>query len=338
MLRKQEKRLVLYPTDILALLLNTLFGVFSLLNLGKATVQLLGLTADRELLMGLLFLLLNPLQLVFIRFMNPVRHRGAQFFRLFYVQALYMLYFGECIRLSQLFFDGRSLDRFFADLEYVIFRYQPAIEFSQRLDKNPYLNELFFFSYFYYYALVTSGSWFLYIRQRYEEAVSTLFTVSAAFFILYTWYVFFPVQGPKYFFAGLHQRWYSNFDGFFFTNLMRLIFSSMILAGAAFPSSHVALALISLILNWRYNRFIIPVYLPLTILLFISTIYLYAHYVVDIAAGFLAGLILYFFVPGLVGPMERMSARAGRFLADKLRFREIALRVVPPLRSGGPST
>ncbi|GAI04376.1 unnamed protein product, partial [marine sediment metagenome] len=103
------------------------------------------------------------------------------------------------------------------------------------------------------------------------------------------------------------------------------LFNNTNLGGAAFPSSHVALALISFILNWRYNRYLVPAYLPLTILLFISTVYLYAHYFIDIPAGIVAGILLYLLVPLLLKPAKHLAARVDRFLAEKWHFPAVAL-------------
>jgi membrane-associated phospholipid phosphatase len=142
---------------------------------------------------------------------------------------------------------------------------------------------------------------------------------------MYVWFIFFPVKGPKYYFAELNRMWYTNFQGFLFTKVMKGLFNNTNLGGAAFPSSHVALALIAFILNCRYNRYLVPVYLPLTILLFISTIYLYAHYFIDIPAGIVTGILLYLLVPLLIKPAQRLATGVDKFLADKWHFPAIAL-------------
>jgi membrane-associated phospholipid phosphatase len=106
---------------------------------------------------------------------------------------------------------------------------------------------------------------------------------------------------------------------------MKGLFNNTNLGGAAFPSSHVALALIAFILNWKYNRYLIPLYMPLTILLFVSTVYLYAHYFVDIPAGIVTGIGLYLLVPRLIKPAKQLSSRVDRLLSQKLNFPVIAL-------------
>jgi len=319
------KEKVIYPVELFAVLLNLIFCVCSLLNIGKAETSLFGFSVDRELVMAVVFFLATPLMLLFIRLANPSQNLVVQFFRLCYIQAIYILYFTESIWLSQLMFNGASFDAFFANLDFNIFGFQPAIQFPRYFQQYRIVNEMFFFSYFFYYGLVSTGVWILFIRKHYQEAVRTLFIISVSFFIMYVWFIFFPVKGPKYFFAELNAIWYSNFRGFFFTKIMKGLFNNTNLGGAAFPSSHVALALIAFILNWKYNRYLVPVYLPLTILLFVSTVYLYAHYFIDIPAGILAGIVLYLLVPLLIKPAKWLSTRVDKVLSQKLHFPAIAL-------------
>jgi membrane-associated phospholipid phosphatase len=318
-------RKVIYPVELFAVLLNMIFCVCSLVNIGKEQTSLFGLAVDRELFMGIVFFLLTPLMLLFIRLANPSQKLIVQFFRLCYIQAIYILYFTESIWLSQLLFNGASFDAFFANLDFRLFGFQPAIHFPRYFQQYRIINEMFFFSYFFYYGLISTGVWILFIRKHYQEAVRTLFIVSVSFFIMYVWFIFFPVKGPKYFFTELNEIWYSNFRGFFFTKVMKGLFNNTNLGGAAFPSSHVALALIAFILNWKYNRYLIPLYLPLTILLFVSTVYLYAHYFVDIPAGIVTGIALYLLVPLLIKPAKRLSTRVDKLLSEKLHFPAIAL-------------
>ena len=313
--------------------MNFWFGLLSLLNCGKVKLNLLRMDLDRELLFGLVFLLLNPAILLLVRLLNPLRSRVAQFFRLFYVQGLYTLYFSQSIWLSQLFFHGRSLDPQFAWLEQALFRSQPALIMSRGLVGGPLLNELIFFAYFFFYALIALGPWLLYLRGRYEEARRALFVITLSFFVLYSWYAFFPVQGPKYFFPELRRLWYSNFDGYLFTHLMKSFFGLMNLAGAAVPSSHVAMSLVALLLNWRDNRVLFWLYLPMIALLALSTIYLYAHYVVDDILGAAAGILLYLFIPRALGAVSKAASRVGGWLSERLGFPAVALGLRSP--SGG---
>jgi membrane-associated phospholipid phosphatase len=320
---------VLQPIEIFAFLLNLFFAACCLVNVGRLRLALPWFSVDRELFMGLVFLALTPLTLLLARLLNARAGMAAGFLRLCYLQTLYLLYFGESIQLSQLWYGGASLDAFVAGLDGLLFGLHPAIEFSRWLQGHRWVNELFFFSYFFFYILVATGVWVLFFRRRFREAERFLFTVSASFFVMYVWFTFFPVKGPKYFFPELRAVWYGNFRGYLFTGLMKGTFRNMNLAGAAFPSSHVAVALVALLMNWKHNRFLVPVFLPFTLLLCASTVYIYAHYFVDIPTGLLAGVGLYFLVPRLRPAAERAAERAGAVLAGRLGF--------PPMAWAGAS-
>lgn len=208
-----------------------------------------------------------------------------RFLRTFYIHAFYAPYFAEVILLSQAVWGPFSLDSMLANIEGGIFGFQPALEFSRALFHLPAVNELFFFGYFSYYLILTSSFWVLFLLGRDEEARRGVYITITAFAFLYIWYVFFPVNGPKFFFESLHRTWYSEFEGFLFVPLMRAIFDRAPLAGASFPSSHVAIGLIAVLFLRRHLPRLFYLYFALFLLLSVSTVYIYAHYVVDIIAG-----------------------------------------------------
>ena len=133
--------------------------------------------------------------------------------------------------------------------------------------------------------------------------------ITASFALLYVWYAFFPVHGPKYFIADLRARWYEDLDGYLFGWFMRLIFNEANLAGAAVPSSHVAVSCIALILNARYQPRTLWWMIPLTLLLWISTTYLYAHYAVDALFGLAVAPPLLWFGGALYERLDRCLSR-----------------------------
>jgi membrane-associated phospholipid phosphatase len=302
-------------TDIVVLGVHLFFAVVSAACIGRAVVEIGPIEIDRGLLGAVAFLgsgLLLPLVLPHL---ERARSPLLQALRVFYPQALYAWYFPECIYLSQLVTGGASFDPVFAQMDQALFGVQPAAVFAPALGLNPVVNELFFFSYFFYYALITTGFWLLFARGQRRRAARCVFIVTASFAILYVWYVFFPVHGPKYFIGELRESFYTEFEGFLFVPLMTRIFNNMSLAGAAFPSSHVAIGLIALILNARYNPRLARFYAPMTLLLAVSTVYIYAHYVVDVVAGIAFGLVLFTLVRRLYPLLSRLAAR----LTSRLR-------------------
>jgi len=289
----------LYTTDILSLTFALLFAFFSLLNLGKVEIDVAGITLDRELFIAFIFVIIIFSLLALFKTTNHCKNRIIRFIRLFYPQLLYIFFFSEAILLSQLFYNNYSFDWFFSQIDLMLFGSQPSITFHQLIPNTRLITELVFFSYFFFFPLICSGWWLLYLQGRMREAVRAFSITTISFYILFLVFIFFPVKGPKYFFPYLNNIWYNNFEGFFFTSFMRNLFNHMNLAGAAFPSSHVALSLVGILLNRRYNWPLALVFIAPTILLFFSTVFIYAHYVVDVIGGIISGILLYYLVPRL---------------------------------------
>jgi|YNPMSStandDraft_1061717.scaffolds.fasta_scaffold00050_45 membrane-associated phospholipid phosphatase len=308
-----------YPADITVMITSFVFAIFSLLNINKVKIKVLGILIDREIYFFLVFLFLIIFQLIFIKLTNSSKNKVVRFFRFFYVQAFYIIFFNECITLSQLFYNNSSLDSYFAYLDYIIFHFQPSLTLFKEFYGIKWVNELFFFSYFFYYFLITSGWWFLYLSGKETQAQFGVWLVTTSFCFLYIFYALFPVKGPKFYFPELKELWYHHFEGYFFTNLMRNIFDKANLGGAAFPSSHVAISLIALLLNRKLNKYLMPIYFPFTVTLFISTIYIYAHYFIDVLGGIFFGIILFEYVPLLYRYYENLNIIFTKFLSKFLK-------------------
>ena len=64
---------------------------------------------------------------------------------------------------------------------------------------------------------------------------------------------------------------------------------------AAFPSSHVGISTIIMLLAWHTgNRRLVLCLLPFFVLMCFSTVYIMAHYAIDAFAGLASGALLYF--------------------------------------------
>ena len=62
---------------------------------------------------------------------------------------------------------------------------------------------------------------------------------------------------------------------------------------AAFPSSHVGISTILMILSWRTSRRLFFVLTPFYVLLCGATVYIQAHYLIDAIAGLLTAPLFY---------------------------------------------
>ena len=206
-----------------------------------------------------------------------------------------------------------NLDPTFASLEQQVFGFQPALAFSQYWT-NPVWSELMYLSYSSYFFLIGVVTLY-YFFKRYAEFERTVFVILASFFIFYVIFLLLPVTGPQYYYlaAGVDNISHGVFPDvgdYFLTHeeIMEMpgyengVFYQFLKAvhatgerpTAAFPSSHVGITLILLLLSWRSgSRRLLWFIAPFFVLMCFSTVYIRAHYLIDVFAGIIAGLILY---------------------------------------------
>ena len=207
-----------------------------------------------------------------------------------------------------------NLDHLFASYEQQLFHCHPALLFPQTIT-HPVFSELMYLGYVSYFPLIALVAAF-YFFWRYNEFNRVAFVILTSFFIYYVIFVFLPVTGPQYYYgaAGLDQiaqGVFPNVSNYFLTHDQPLpmpgysdgFFYDCVANAhatgerptAAFPSSHVGISTILLFLAWRAkNRLLFYVVLVLYILLCFSTVYIRAHYAIDVIAGWVSGIALYF--------------------------------------------
>src|SRR5205814_1997527 len=113
--------------------------------------------------------------------------------------------------------------------------------------------------------------------------------VLIAFYLCYVVFLFFPVAGPRYAFDLAHNR----ATGVWPARATQWLLDRGDSWGAAFPSSHVAAAVVAAVCALRYWRRLGLVLAPFTIGLVLSVVYGQFHYAVDAVAGLIvAGAVL----------------------------------------------
>ncbi len=236
------------------------------------------------LLMVLVFLLIN--------YRKRSRNRFIALLRDWYPVILYTFLFEETGWINRTLFSD-YIDRFFIGLEYKIFGLHPAIELGRLFD-NVYIMEYFHFSYFTYYLIIPGLGFLLYYNNR-KHFHEYLFVSSFTFYTCYISYIFLPVLGARYyanapFFAEPFWK-----EGFLFVPVMRFIYSVGEVDGAAFPSSHVAIAAVILIYAYKYAKKYLALFFVVVVSLIISTVYCRFHYLIDVIAGILWALSGFYF-------------------------------------------
>lgn len=261
------------------------------------------------MLLGRFLILIGTWALFYLYDKRP--NRLTLFLRIAFQLALLAYWYPDTYEFNRLF---PNLDHLFARAEWAIFGYQPAITFSQSMPSY-WVSEAFNLGYFSYYPMILTVILFYFFKQpRMTEKVT--FIIISAFYFYYVIYIFLPVAGPQFYFPvvgdtqvasgifpalhdyfNLHaqlQSCPSDHNGLFKT-LVELSQAAGERPTAAFPSSHVGISTVVMILAYRYSRThrLFFWLLPLYLLLCGATVYIQAHYVIDVIAGLITAFIFY---------------------------------------------
>jgi membrane-associated phospholipid phosphatase len=230
------------------------------------------------------------------------RNRALDFFRHFYPVLLYAGLYRETAALNHGLVSG-FLDPFFIRLEGRIFGLQPSLAFMDRLPCVG-VSELFYAAYFSYYLMIAGVGVALFVRNR-RHFFHYVSVISFAFYVCYLVFIFMPVVGPPIFFEEISgyrlpadvqpavpPTFPEAITAGLFYRIMALIYRMFEGPGAAFPSSHVVIAIATVFFSFRYLRPIRWPHFAVAILLCLATVYCRYHYVVDVVAGVLTAAVL----------------------------------------------
>jgi len=240
--------------------------------------------------------------------------------------ALLAWWYPDTYELNRIF---PNLDHLFASAEQSLFGFQPALAFAAAWS-SPVVSELMSLGYAFYYPMIAVVAFF-YFFKRYEEFNRCVFIIMAAFFLYYVVYIFVPVAGPTFYFKAVGLE---NITAGVFPNLHDYfnfhreclptpgyaegVFYDMVEGAkavgerptAAFPSSHVGVATILMLLACHSrSKTLVWCLLPIYVLLCLSTVYIQAHYAIDSIVGFVSGVLLYFVLMALSRGMAKGRSR-----------------------------
>ena len=230
-------------------------------------------------------------------------NRVLDFLRHFYPVLLYTGFYRETGILNEMFTPS-YLDAYFIRFEQWLCGFQPSLAFMQAV---PYLafSELMYAAYFSYYVMIVGVGLALFRRDR-TQFFHYVSVVSFVFYCCYLMYIFLPVSGPRLFFREvdgyqLPAEWLALGTAHplppavtrgVFYQIITAIYAVFEPAGAAMPSSHVAVALTTVWFSFRYLPRIRHAHLVVASLLCVSTVYCRFHYAVDVVAGIAVALLL----------------------------------------------
>lgn len=235
----------------------------------------------------------------------------TMFMRVGAQMALLAWWYPDTFELNRLF---SNLDHVLATWEQQLFGFQPALTFA-RTFSSPIISELMDCAYVSYFPMIATIILFYFFR-RYDEFQRTVFVILASFFTYYVIFDLVPVVGPTFYYKaiGLHnaaQGVFPNVHDYFnlhqdclpspgyvqgfFYDLVEDAKAAGERPTAAFPSSHVGVATICMLFACQAkNRTLLLSLLPFYVFLCMATVYIQAHYAIDVVAGFITGVAFYF--------------------------------------------
>ena len=197
-------------------------------------------------------------------------------------------FYTETVHYNKLFFD--NLDPLFIQLDEWLFGFQPSIEFYEYFSSS-FVTELMYFGYFSFYFIILGFVFIMYFKRK-SLFIESTYKVAFSLLFFYFLFAIFPSAGPQFYFEVSERAVPTN--GYVFQKIMHAIQDGAEQPTGAFPSSHVGVTIVILLLARKTLPLFYKICLPITILLMLSTVYIKAHYAVDAIAGFLiAPFILY---------------------------------------------
>jgi len=160
---------------------------------------------------------------------------------------------------------------------------------------SSWLTKWLSFNYSLYFIYPVTFGLILYFSKDKSKFRTFMLTVVLTFYIGYFIYLLVPAVGPKVY---LKQYLTINLQtGQFEERLYNTFKIKASHRRDAFPSLHNAIALLVLLFSWKYQKYVFYIVLPFVLSLMFATVYLRHHYLIDVLAGWLLALIMFYYVP-----------------------------------------
>jgi membrane-associated phospholipid phosphatase len=191
------------------------------------------------------------------------------------------------------FANPNDIHNYLIAIDQWLFGVQPCVWAQQFI--NPWLTEIFSFCYMIFFLFAPIVALVLLLQKRRSEFRETIVSVILCFYAGYILYVIFPAAPPR---LTLKSMFYVNFAGTPIYGMESMVMSVLPSESrCAFPSLHSAVTLLTLMFAWKYTKVTFWIILPFCLGLFISTVYLRHHYVIDILAGWALAIPVFIYIP-----------------------------------------
>jgi membrane-associated phospholipid phosphatase len=170
-------------------------------------------------------------------------------------------------------------------LEDKIFAIPPTAWLGKRA--SWWLTEILQSGYFSYFVLLIIVGGVFYVRPDRQPFYDVMAASTLSYLICYAIFIVFPTEGPAHTLAAQHG---DPLPGGPFHALVNFIQRHAGVHGNAFPSSHVAAALVAVFYAWAYAPALGMILTPFFLLLCMAAVYDRYHYVSDVIGGMVVGV------------------------------------------------
>ena len=198
------------------------------------------------------------------------------------------LLYTELATLNVAVHGGRYFDDIIIAWEQALFDGQPSQAWAASVPAL-WLSEPLHAAYLSYYIIIFLPPLVLFFRHERDRFRAGVFALMLTFFVHYLFFIYFPVQGPRY----LYPAPTGELESGAMYQLAHRVLEAGSSQGSAFPSSHVGVSVAQTLVVWRLLPRLAPLITVLTIGLALGAIYGGFHYATDAVLGALLGAFLF---------------------------------------------
>jgi membrane-associated phospholipid phosphatase len=183
------------------------------------------------------------------------------------------------------YFNSNQFDALMANVDLLMLGVHPTVWLESWT--HPFLTEVLYIFYFFYFPMPLIIIGWMYKNGKVEDIERSFFIYCICYYGAYILYFLIPVQGPRFFMSALQSV---SLDGYFLAEPIRELINVLEPNKLdAFPSLHAAILIVTMFITFRHNKTMFYYFIPVSVGITVSLVYLRYHYVIDVLAGFIWG-------------------------------------------------
>lgn len=172
------------------------------------------------------------------------------------------------------------INEYLITFDRLLLGFQPSEAIQAFL--NPTLTDFFASVYFFGYVLVPPLVGLVIYKYNHNLAKEYIRALVLSMLLGFLFYIFLPAIQPAYYCPSCYTK---DLNGQLITNPLKILHNLDDFEANAFPSLHTALTTVMLLYAFKFDKKLGFVVLPISVSVWISTLYLRTHYFADLLAA-----------------------------------------------------